>query len=225
MPTTRGLKLRLNRLINPSLRRLLRTHGWTSQEQLEYLMAQVHALQERATIVEVGVWYGRSALALAEACRGTHRRVFAIDPWRNYSASDNGEQSAFDGTAMMKDAGVASFEDVYQSFLRQVHELELADWITILRMTSLQAAQAWPSTRPIDLIFIDGNHTYEAVSSDLKAWSPHIAKGGSICGDDWDFPVNDDFKSVQRAVKDFLNEHPRYTLSLPRSNTWEIKIK
>jgi predicted O-methyltransferase YrrM len=36
-----------------------------------------------------------------------------------------------------------------------------------------------------DLIFIDGNHTYDAVKSDLSAWWPKLKTGGIFCGDDY----------------------------------------
>jgi len=38
------------------------------------------SLDDREIIVEVGVWFGRSAIAMADACRGTNKKVFAIDP-------------------------------------------------------------------------------------------------------------------------------------------------
>src|SRR5438874_1089411 len=76
----------LRRSCFPSrLDKVLAIPGWTSEQQLRYLMMMVQRLPVQSCIVEVGVWQGRSALALAEACRGTDKRVFAIDPWQNYN--------------------------------------------------------------------------------------------------------------------------------------------
>lgn len=37
----------------------------------------------------------------------------------------------------------------------------------------------------IDLIFIDGNHSYKYVLEDLENYSPKLKKGGILCGDDF----------------------------------------
>ena len=36
-----------------------------------------------------------------------------------------------------------------------------------------------------DFIYIDGNHSYEAVKSDLNNWYPKLKKGGLFCGHDY----------------------------------------
>jgi predicted O-methyltransferase YrrM len=37
----------------------------------------------------------------------------------------------------------------------------------------------------LDLVYIDGDHTQEAVRADILAWLPKIRKGGWISGHDW----------------------------------------
>ena len=36
----------------------------------------------------------------------------------------------------------------------------------------------------LDWIYIDGDHSYEAVKADLKAAMQAVKRGGFICGDD-----------------------------------------
>lgn len=38
--------------------------------------------------------------------------------------------------------------------------------------------------RSLDLVFIDGDHSYGAVQQDILAWMPKIKSGGIICGHD-----------------------------------------
>jgi hypothetical protein len=67
-------------------------------------------------------------------------------------------------------------------------------------------------------VFIDGNHNYEPVMADLRVWTPHMKKGGLVCGDDWEID------SVREAVGDFVNKRPGLTLELPCVNTWAFHI-
>lgn len=52
----------------------------------------------------------------------------------------------------------------------------------------------------IDLLFIDGNHTYEYVLKDLRQGWSKVRSGGCLCGDDYTL------KSVESAVKFFAQE-------------------
>jgi predicted O-methyltransferase YrrM len=47
-----------------------------------------------------------------------------------------------------------------------------------LRMRSDQAVGDW--TRPIDYLFIDGDHSYEAVRRDFEDWSGHVVPEGLV---------------------------------------------
>ena len=51
-----------------------------------------------------------------------------------------------------------------------------------------------------DLVFIDADHTYEAVRADIKAWIPKVKKGGWICGHDYG-----EYESVTNAVGSILD--------------------
>ena len=44
-----------------------------------------------------------------------------------------------------------------------------------LRGDSPEVAGRWPSDRPIDLLLIDGDHSYLGVRNDWEAWTPHLA--------------------------------------------------
>lgn len=50
---------------------------------------------------------------------------------------------------------------------------------------SIQVAKKWESE--IDLLFIDGDHTFEGVYSDLLHWVPHVKVSGTILVHDY-FP-------------------------------------
>lgn len=61
---------------------------------------------------------------------------------------------------------------------------------------SQMVAKLW--SKPISLLFIDGDHSYEGVKKDTESWLPHMKKGGTILYHDIDYvngvPVHlDDF--------------------------------
>jgi predicted O-methyltransferase YrrM len=47
-----------------------------------------------------------------------------------------------------------------------------------LRMRSDEAVRGW--SRPIDYLFIDGDHSYDAVRRDYEQWSGHVVPDGTL---------------------------------------------
>ena len=185
--------------------------GWTQREQLTYLMRQIESLPDRGVIVEIGVWRGRSTFAMAEACRGSRKRVYAIDPWEDYQ-TQNGPLST-----RLAEFGVDSIEEAYREFIDNRRQLGLERWNEVIRMRSVDAAAEWRG-RLCDLVFIDGDHHYGPVIADLRAWSRHMRPGGLMCGDDWET------EGVQQAVKEFVSSNPKLTLEFPSANTWAFRL-
>jgi hypothetical protein len=52
-----------------------------------------------------------------------------------------------------------------------------------LRMTSEEAALQF-ADKSVDFVYIDGNHDYKAVLTDLLTWVPKAKVGGCVTGDD-----------------------------------------
>lgn len=56
----------------------------------------------------------------------------------------------------------------------------------------------------LDLIFIDGEHSYEAVKNDIEAYLPLVRKGGIICGHDY-LEFNQPGYGVNKAVEEMFD--------------------
>ncbi len=65
---------------------------------------------------------------------------------------------------------------------------------------SLVAAKNIPNEY-FDFVYIDADHSYESVKSDIIAWFPKVKKGGFLAGHDW--AMGD----VKRAVNEFTEEN------------------
>lgn len=61
----------------------------------------------------------------------------------------------------------------------------------------------YPHIGQADLLFIDGDHSYQGCTADLENWYPHLAPGGHIVLHDCYFG-----SPVQESVIDFMARHP-----------------
>lgn len=77
--------------------------------------------------------------------------------------------------------------------------------VRIHRMRSLDAVAQFPD-KSLDWVYIDGDHSYEAVKADLVAWLRKVKTGGVLVGDDYDWLDEFGAPSVLRAVEDVLLE-------------------
>jgi predicted O-methyltransferase YrrM len=109
------------------------------------------------TIVELGTYAGTSYLSFCQAVRtlGLNTRCYAIDTWQ-------GDSQTF------------GYEDnVYQS-LAEYHDRRYATFSKMIRSTFDQARDRFEDGS-IDLLHIDGLHTYEAARHDFETWRPKLS--------------------------------------------------
>jgi precorrin-6B methylase 2 len=145
--------------------------GWMSDVELNWLYKRA---LEMDSIVEIGSWKGKSTSALLSACKGT---VTAIDHFKGS-----------DGEEAHKEARV---KDIFLGFMDNVGKFKN---LRVLRMSSDDAVD---KVEKVDMIFIDGAHTYEQVKKDIKNYLPKARK--LICGHDY-------VTSVKQAVDEVLGE-------------------
>jgi hypothetical protein len=62
-------------------------------------------------------------------------------------------------------------------------------------------------TRPIDFLFIDGDHSYEGVQQDFEMYSPMVASGGLIAFHDIVPNASDPISEVFRFWRDIRVRH------------------
>jgi MMP 1-O-methyltransferase len=148
--------------------------GWLSERAGETLQRIVRDEIKTPTVVELGSWKGRSTSYLA---RGIKERgagmVYAVDTWRGTSGEAQHEQLL---------TGYAP-DQLFDEFAGNIRAQGLAEQVTAIRTTTVLAARYWDG-EPIGLLFIDAEHSYEAVRRDFELWSPHVEPGGIVVLDD-----------------------------------------
>ncbi len=112
--------------------------------------------------VELGTHAGSSYFAFCQsvAAHGTGTQCFAVDTWQ--------------GDPHAKAYGGDIFRDVAAH-----NEKHYASFSRLLRMRFDEALVQF-SDGSIDLLHIDGFHTYEAVRHDFETWLPKMSRRGTI---------------------------------------------
>lgn len=160
-----------------------------------------------AVFVEIGAWFGRSTVYLANCIRERAQpggRLFAVDTWQGSPDIPYMQQ-------VVREHGGS----IYSQFLQNIKDAGVSDIVQPMCMSSAEAAQSFKD-ESIDFIFIDGCHRYDQVLQDLKVWFPKLKPGGAIAGHDYQ-PL---WPGVVRAVHEFFN---RETIGAIGNSFWVYK--
>jgi SAM-dependent methyltransferase len=163
--------------------------GWFDWQPLYERWAR--ELPDAATIVEVGVFKGRSFAFLGvEAINsGKARRLFAVDTWE-------GSPEHQQDPDVQADRLFGVFSEGVLRPLRDARWAGAPVQVRAIPRPSVQAAADFADGEA-DAVFIDGAHDRKSVAADLRAWWPKVKPGGELAGHDFDWP------SVRQAVAPF----------------------
>lgn len=169
-------------------------------------------IPQGGTYLEVGVFLGASLAYVGE--KRPDLRLVAVDPWE-----DGNEENGWDGPGIFADE-VKRHGGLFFAFLANMrnHAPEVLRRTHVLRGTSTNIMWCdW-----VDLLFIDGQHTGDAVEQDLETFGQSVRVGGIVSGHDYD-PFWDGGR-LCHAVDSFLRTKP--TLGTPDGHaptTWWAK--
>jgi predicted O-methyltransferase YrrM len=152
-------------------------------------------------IVELGSWMGKSSERLALAIRkvNPNAKLFCIDPFDDaYYKSTPGLSDS------LKKYNI--FEEFKKRMAPHPH--------TVMRTTSALAVKEFQDGT-VDLLFIDADHSYEAVANDIAIWRPKMRSGGIMCGHDY----SEQYPGVKMAVNEMLSN-----VQNPVDRMWSVTI-
>jgi predicted O-methyltransferase YrrM len=138
--------------------------GHLAENETRFLGLLAACVPARGTIVEIGSFKGRSTVMLAKvASHYGLGPVVAIDPHNSPILLDhqaNPEASS------------------YQDFLNSIRTAGVSNHVEPHVAYSTDVAESWH--RPIRLLWIDGDHSYEGAKQDLDKFSPHLVPAGVV---------------------------------------------
>ena len=185
--------IRFNPLDHPvclTLPRRVAPSAWT--EHVPFAMWLVDVLRPRV-LVELGSLYGVSYCAFCQAVAqlGTETRCFAVDSWQGDAHSGLYDTSVLDDLRRHHDP-------LYGAFSRLVR-------------SDFDAAAAHFADDSVDLLHIDGYHTYEAVRHDFETWLPRMTRRGVILFHDTNVRERD--FGVWRFWDEVKARHPHFEVA------------
>ena len=124
-------------------------------------------------IVELGTHYGVSFFSFCEAANeySPSTFIYAIDTWKGDEHAGFYEEDIY---------------EVVSNHQEKYHKLRSR----LVRSSFDEAAEKFQN-EIIDILHIDGLHTYEAVRHDFRIWLPKVKEGGTIIFHDWNVREKD----------------------------------
>lgn len=153
------------------------------------------ALPRDSVGVEVGVWKGDLSAKLLKRVRP--KKLLLVDPW----LFDPRFAGSLFGGASAKSQ--ADMDMIWRKVCKRF-ATEIAQGIVSVHRSSSVEFAGSVAAETLDWVYIDGNHTYEYVLEDLRAWYPKVRPGGLVAGDDYDRPDAWWDDGVTKAVMEFV---------------------
>jgi len=144
-------------------------------------------------VAEIGIGYGTHAKYILKTTDISN--LILVDPTKYYP------NDGFANDIMNQTPEIPGnhFNELYDLINK-----ELSPWknrFTWYRTESLTITDEQIPNNSLDCVFVDGDHSYEAVSKDLEFWWKKVRSGGQLLGDDyW-------MADVSNAVNEFAKLH------------------
>jgi hypothetical protein len=133
---------------------------------------------------EIGVHKGNTTHKVLQGCK--RLQLIAVDKWEDITPDSSGEKIGCEADDM---------SEMKRIFDKRTKDFK--DRLTVLHGDSVEMASK-VEDNSLDFVFIDGDHRYESVKADIRAWAPKLRPGGMLSGHDIDYP------SVLRAVSELV---------------------
>lgn len=163
--------------------------GFMVPGDVQFLMVKAATLPRGGTIVEIGSFMGLSSILMAQTLlrTGNHQaRIYSVDTW--------------EGSPEHQELDAIKDRKLFDIFKDNIQKAGISSFIHPIRKSSTIAFEDFEDGS-IDLLFVDGDHSFEGCYSDLVYWFPKLRTGGVLIGHDCE-PDS----GVRSAVEKFSSE-------------------
>lgn len=144
------------------MRKILSVEGSVSREEAQ-LLFELAKKVSGGCIVEVGSYRGRTTVALALGSQyGRNVPVYAIEPHEVFTGVLGGKFGPRDRT----------------EFFKNIIRTRCTETVRLINTSTEVVSKGWD--KPIGLLWIDGDHRYEAVKRDFECWEQYLLTKGLV---------------------------------------------
>lgn len=196
-------------------------YGWT--ETIDTLYKRVvEQAKDGAHFVEVGAYVGKSAAFMAVEIINSGKDIkfdvvdiwMPIDDFQRDNLYKFTEKDAFLDFKKLFTIGA----DSYEIFLRNIESVKHV--INPIKSESTRASRLY-ADKSLDFVYIDADHKYKGVKSDILAWLPKVKVGGVLAGHDYI-----EGKGVKIAVDELFDKKDvEFVLGASGLSSWVITKK
>jgi MMP 1-O-methyltransferase len=173
----------LHQAIESALQLSRKVHGFLAENELRFLGTLAACTPARGVTVEIGSFKGKSTVMLATvAAKYALGTVVAIDPHEGF---------AYLGP------NVPQEPPTFDTFLASIKSAGIEHNVEVQRAFSRDAAKNW--SRPIRVLWIDGDHSYQGCKEDFDLFSPYLADGAVVA-------FHDTLNSFEGPIRVFVED-------------------
>ena len=181
---------------------ILGKNGWVGDGRIDFFAPLLHHEFDTIRGAEVGVDHGRFLFPLSFMLGRQIDIFYGIDPYRVFrSFRPNATQEYWDNLY---------FRVLQTSF-------ELQENIVIVRATSEEAACTIPDD--LNFVYLDGQHGYYDLLTDINLWEEKMVCGGILSGHDYEGKYS---RTVAPAVNHYAEEMGRELKNFKGNWYWKI---
>lgn len=176
--------------VPPDIAHVMAIKGQIRRDEACCLYELARKAKGGGVIVEIGSYRGLSTAALARgSLQGAGTPVYAIDPHEHV------DRNAQTGEVVWR------YDSRDQrAFLKNMWLAGVAQIVRPICLLSGEAVAGW--NKPISLLWIDGNHEYQAARKDFEMWERFLVLGGILAFHD----SIDPGRGPYRVVREILAE-------------------
>jgi hypothetical protein len=156
------------------------------------LIEEILKMGDNLVGCEIGVAHGFNIVYFLDNLPNV-KKIIAIDPFVVYDK--DGTKQGTPGIFLSQN----NANNIKGMFLKNVQPY--GDRVQFIHTSSQDAASNIKDSS-LDYIFIDGEHSYESVTEDIKNYYSKVKTGGIFSGHDFSWP------GVQQAVFEFIDGKP-----------------
>lgn len=140
--------------------------GWLHPDQAAMICHLAHICPP-GPIVEIGSFKGKSTVYIAHGMKDTNTFT-AIDP----------HLSTLAGSRRDREATADGEQTTWEPFNTVLRKWNITDRVNVIRDYSYNVRKTWND--PIAFLWIDGDHSYDAVKKDIEDWVDLVMPGGFL---------------------------------------------